>query len=190
MGLRTVATSRTWWRLDTEPHQAWTWDALPAPRHRFDPPSGRFRMRYAANDPVAAARERFPSRRIGPDSTPLWLVRLQGPPTALHLTHRANLDALGLDDRVDTGRLDCPLPGGGDPLLAVSQHLSDALFDWWDSTPPPIVYRTRSTPSARSMAFTESRTWQQMESRPLRDATALLVALVTHHGFDMPAAWL
>ena len=147
-------------------------------------------MRYAANDPVAAARERFPSRRIGTDAASLQLVSLQGPPAALHLTHRANLDALGLDDRVNTGRLDRPLPGGDDPLLAVSQQLSDAVFDWWDTAPPPIVYRTRTTPSARSMAFTEACTWHRVDSRRLREATALLVALVTHHGFDVPAAWL
>ncbi len=160
------------------------------PRHRFDPPSGRFRVRYAANDPVAAARERFPSRRIGPDAAELVLVRLQDPPAALHLTHQTNLDALGLDDRVNTGRLDRPLPPGGDPLLAVSQQLSDAVHDWWDGDPPPIVYRTRSTPAARSIAFTRTVAWRQQESRPLREATALLVELVTHHGFDVPAAWL
>lgn len=36
----------------------------------------------------------------------LWLVRLGGMPSSLHLTHQANLDILGLDDRVNTGRLD------------------------------------------------------------------------------------
>jgi hypothetical protein len=74
--------------------------------------------------------------------------------------------------------------------LASSQQFSDAVFDWWDSTPPPLVYRTRSTPAARSMAFTQTCSWQQVRSRRLRDATALLVALVTFHGFDVPAAWL
>ena len=164
--------------------------ASPLPRHRFDPPSGRFRVRYAANDPVAAARERFPSRRIGPDATPLHLVQLHGPPAALHLTHQTNLDALGLDDRINTGRLDQPPPWGDDPLLTVSQQLSEAVFDWWEATPPPIVYRTRSTPAARSIAFTQTCPWQYVRSRPLRDATALLVELVAFHGFDVPAAWL
>ena len=163
---------------------------FPTPRHRFDPPSGRFRVRYAANDPVAAARERFPSRRIGPGAATLYLVRLEGPPAALHLTHQANLDVLELDDRVNTGRLDRPLPEGGDPLLTVSQQLSDAVFDWWDSVPPPLVYRTRSVPTARSMAFTQSCAWHEVGSGRLRDATALLVELVVVHGFDVPAAWL
>ena len=139
---------------------------------------------------MAAARERFPSRRVGPAAATLQLVQLHGPPAALHLTHQTNLDALELDDRANTGRLDRPLPGGGDPLLSVSQQLSDAVYDWWDASPPSLVYRTRSTPRARSMAFTHTCTWQQVRSRRLRDATALLVELVAFHGFDVPPAWL
>lgn len=147
-------------------------------------------MRYAANDPLAAARERFPARRIGPSAATLRVVRLEAPPVALHLTHQANLDALGLDDRVNAGRLDQPLPGHGDPLLTVSQQLSDAVYDWWDGVPPPIVYRTRTVPTARSMAFTRSCTWSSATARRLRDANSLLVTLVNHHGFDAPETWL
>jgi hypothetical protein len=91
---------------------------------------------------------------------------------------------------VNTARLDQPMPGNGDPLLAVSQQLADAVYDWWAATPPPIVYRTRSVPAARSIAFTRSVTWAHVTAGHLRDATALLVALVTHHGFDVPEAWL
>ena len=190
MGLRTAATAPTWWRIDTDPPGRWDWSGFDHPRHRFDPPSGRFRVRYAANDPVAAARERFPARRITSAASDLHLVRLEGPLAALHLTHQSNLDALGLDDRVNTARLDQPIPGGGDPLLAVSQHLADAVYDWWATTPPPIVYRTRSVPAARSIAFTRSVTWAHVTAGHLRHASALLVALVTHHGFDVPEAWL
>ena len=124
------------------------------------------------------------------DRAHLCLVRLEGPPAALHLTHQSSLDALGLDDRVNTARLDQPLPGGGELLLAVSQHLADAVYDWWAATPPPIVTRTRSVPAARSIAFTRSVTWESVSVGRLRDASALLVALVTHHGFDVPEAWL
>ena len=190
MGLRTAATAPTWWRIDTDPPDRWDWSGFDHPRHRFDPPSGRFRVRYAANDPVAAARERFPARRITPAASDLHLVRLEGPPAALHLTHQSNLDTLGLDDRVNTARLDQRMPGSGDPLLAVSQHLADAVYDWWATTPPPIVYRTRSVPAARSIAFTRSVTWAHVTAGHLRHASALLVALVTHHGFDVPEAWL
>lgn len=72
----------------------------------------------------------------------------------------------------------------------VSQQLADAVYDWWAGAPPPIVYRTRSVPAARSIAFTGSTTWTHVIGGNLSDAKALLVALVTHHGFDVPAAWL
>lgn len=183
-------TSRIWWRIDHEPHDRWDWVGFVSPRHRFDPPSGRFRVRYAANDPIAAARERFPARRIAPGAISLQLVQLEDPPSALHLTHQRNLDAFEVDDRINTGRLDTPLAAGGDPLLDVCQQLSDAVHDWWDGAPPPLVCRTRRVSVARSMAFTESATWGSVRSRPLREATALLVELVTHHGFDVPGAWL
>lgn len=78
----------------------------------------------------------------------------------------------------------------GDPLLTVGQQLADAVYDWWGGTPPPIVYRTRSVPAARSIAFTRSCTRNQMTGGNLRDARTLLVSLVTHHGFDVPETWL
>lgn len=108
-------------RADADPPGRWDWSGFDHPRHRFDPPSGRFRVRYAANDPVAAARERFPARRITSAASDLHLVRLDSPPAALHLTHQSNLDA---------------------------------VYDWWAATPPPTVYRTRSVPAVRSIAFT------------------------------------
>ncbi len=120
-------------------------------------------MRYAANDPVAAARERFVSRRVAGAHADLWLVRLERPPPALHLTHQRNLDALGLDDR---------------------------LWDRWDGDPPPIVYRTRTMPTARSIAFHQSTEWHRVEAGRLSEATSLLVELIVGHGFDVPDAWL
>lgn len=99
-----------------------------------------------------------------------------------------NPDALGLDDRVSTGRLD-RARDRGDPLLTTAQQLSDAVLDWWDGRPPPLVYRTRSTPAARSSAFTRTVEWQTLRSRPLWDAVGLLVALVTRHGFVVPDYW-
>lgn len=169
--------------------EQWAWKAYPTARHRFDPTSGRFRVRYAASSPVAAAAERFPSRRLAEPHGDLWLVELTGPPAALHLTHQTNLDALGLDDRINIGRLDDHGPGG-DPLLSTSQSLADAVWDWWEGSPPPLVYRTRSVPSARSIAFSQTTAWQRMAVAPLRAASALTVRLVTHHGFDIPDNWL
>lgn len=178
-----------WWRLDATFPPTWTWEEFDAPRHRFDPSSGRSRVRYAANAPVAAARERFPGRTITEADGALELVRLDGSPPSLHLTHQATLDALRVDDRISTGRIDLP-DDGGDPLLLISQALSDAVFDWWDQAPPPLVYRTRSVPIARSIAFTATVMWDDVASRPLRDAVGLLTALVTRHQFTVPDHWL
>lgn len=99
------------------------------------------------------------------------------------------LDALGLDDRVSTGRLDEP-GVHGDPLLAVAQQLSDAVSDWWGGIPPPLVYRTRSTPSARSIAFTRTVALDATGSGLLRDAVGLLVQVISRHGFTVPDHWL
>lgn len=178
-----------WWRIDAAEPTDWAWEPFPLARHRFDPPSGRFRVRYAASTPAAAIRERFPGRALAEANGTLRLVRLDGSPSALHLTRRPVLDLLGLDDRVSTGRLDEPgVPG--DVLLATAQQLSDAVYDWWDARPPPLVYRTRSTPSARSIAFTRSVAWDNTWSVRLRDALGLLVQIVTGHGFTVPDHWL
>jgi hypothetical protein len=187
--LRLAAATGPWWRIDEAKPAAWTWDPFPTPRHRFDPPSARFRVRYAASTPTAAARERFPARTPTEADGNLRLVRLDGSPSALHLTRQSTLDALGLDDRASTGRLD-EADVHGDPLLATAQQLSDSVYDWWDGVPPLLVYRTRSTPSARSIAFTRTVAWSSTSSGPFRHAVGLLVLLVTRHGFTVPDHWL
>lgn len=144
-------------------------------------------MRYAANRVDAAALERFPARTITEADGDLQLVSLHGSPSALYLTRQHTLDALVLDDRISTGRLD---DSGADPLLATSQALSDAVYDWWDTASPPLVYRTRSTPSARSIAFTATTAWDAITSRPLRQARTLLAHLVIQRGFTVPDTWL
>jgi hypothetical protein len=143
-------------------------------------------VRYGANRVDAAALERFPGRTITEGDGDVQLVCLEGSPPALHLTHQGNLEALGLDDRISTGRLD----EGPDPLLAHSQVLSDAVYDWWDAAPPPLVYRTRAMPSARSIAFTVMTGWDTITSRPLREATLLLAHLVIHRDFTVPERWM
>jgi hypothetical protein len=146
-------------------------------------------MRYAANRSVAAARERFPGRLLVAADGGRFLVELRADARALHLTHQGNLDALGLDDRISTGRL----YGSGveaDPLLDRCQRLADAVFDWWDGVPPALVYRARTLPGARSMAFTASSRVVAVQARPLREAHHLLVELVARHGFSVPSGWL
>ena len=160
------------------------------PRHRFDPLSGRFRIRYAANRPAVAARERFPARILTEVDGELWLVRLGDMPSSLYLTHQANLDALGVDDRVSTGRLFVDRAEEDDPLLNTCGQLMDDLYDWWRGQPPPLVYRTRTAPVGRSIAFTIDAAPKVHEARPLRNATALHVHLVLRFGFIVPDEWL
>lgn len=116
----------------------------------------------------------------------MQLVCLQASPPALHLTHQNNLEALGLDDRLSTGRLDQE----PDPLLDASQALSDAIYDWWNAAPPPLVYRTCSMPSARSIAFTATTSWDTITTRRVREATLLLTHLVIRRDFTVPQPWL
>jgi hypothetical protein len=119
----------------------------------------------------------------------LYLVELEVQGAALHLTRQETLDVLGVDDRINTGRLDRP-PPQGDPLLEVCHDLADAVFDWWKGAPPALVYRTRSTPDARSIAFTSSLSVVESPARPLREARRLHAQLVGRHGFRVPGAWL
>lgn len=186
-----MAVRGRWWRIDPVHPDDWDWVPYPSPRGRFDPLSGRFRVRYAANRPTAAARERFGERAMTAADGDLWLVALDGLPAAVHLTRQATLDALGLDDRVSTGRLDVDRRLAPDPLLATCGQLADRLYDWWDGRPPPLVYRTRTMPAeGRSLAFGRHSPYRVRSARPLREATALCAWLVLHAGFTVPEGWL
>jgi hypothetical protein len=191
LGLRLDAPAKTWWRIDTAHPRDWAWAAYPQPKGRFDPLSGRFRVRYAANRPVVAARERFVAKTLTETDGELWLVELTDFPRSLHLTRQANLDALGLDDRVSTGRIDIAGRRDPDPLLATCGQLADAVYDWWSGRPPPLVYRSRTAPSVgRSIAFTEAASPRVVRARRLAEATALHTHLVLQAGFTVPSGWL
>lgn len=190
-GLRLSRAGGSWWRIDPSHPAEWAWEPHPLPVGRFDPLSGRFRLRYAANLPAAAARERFPARTLTDADGELWLVELRGFRAVLNLTHQANLDALGLDDRISTGRLAVSGRRGPDPLLETSGRLADAVHDWWGGTPPPLVYRTRTMPGAgRSIAFGPWVAVEVGRVGRLRRATALHAHLVLHAGFTVPPGWL
>jgi hypothetical protein len=152
-------------------------------------------VRYAANRAAVAARERFPARVLTEADGELWLVRLDGEPSALHLTHQANLDVLLIDDRVSTGRIELDREGAcrdgdSDPLLETCGRLADALYDWWDAEPPSIVYRSRTVPSGRNLVFTRTSALAIGAARPLREARSLHVHLVLRAGFIAPPRWL
>ena len=111
-------------------------------------------------------------------------------PLSLYLTHQANLHALGVDDRVSTGRLASDRGEDADQLLDTCGRLVDALYDWWSGQPPPIVYRARTTPVGRSIAFTNTAEAEVHGVGRLRDAAALHVYLVLKAGFTVPGEWL
>jgi hypothetical protein len=121
----------------------------------------------------------------------LWLVRLESMPSGLRLTRQTTLDALSLDDRVSTGRIDVGGRRRPDPLLDTCGRLADAVYDWWDGRPPPLVYRTRTMPEVgRTIAFTEWTSPRVVSAGRLRDATALHAYLVLGAGFTVPESWL
>jgi hypothetical protein len=189
--LRLEVPSKTWWRIDTAHPDEWDWAPYPKPRGRFDPLSGRFRVRYAANRAAVAARERFVSKTLTDPDGDHWLVELTAMPRSLHLTREANLGALKLDDRVSTGRINVATRLHAHPLLETCGQLADAVFDWWDARPPPLVYRARTAPSVgRTIAFTEPAEPTILRAHRLREAKVLHAHLVLQAGFSVPPAWL
>jgi hypothetical protein len=148
-------------------------------------------MRYAANWPVVAARERFSARALREPDGDLWLVQLNLEKPVLALTRQTNLDALGLDDRVSTGRIHLTSRVDPDPLLDTCGQLADAVYDWWEGSPPLLVYRSRTMPAVgRNVAFTATAPRRTVEARRLREATALHTHLVLRAGFTVPDDWL
>ncbi|MBV9660291.1 MAG: hypothetical protein JO337_03955 [Acidimicrobiales bacterium] len=180
-----------WWRIDDTRPRQWDWTPFPSPRNRFDPASGRFRVRYAANRPIVAARERFPARAIADTDADLWLVQLRIETSVLALTQQSNLDALGVDDRISTGRIDVNSRADPDPILATCADLADAVHDWWEGTAPPLLYRSRTVPGVgRNLAFSATTAIFTVQARALREASAVHSYLVLRAGFTVPDRWL
>jgi hypothetical protein len=190
VGLRRPrAVEVTLTRVDTNDPDTWSWDGFAQPYHRFDPLSGSFRVRYAGWTPRTALRERFPERRIPDGDAELRLVTLRGPVRMLDLTSERVLDALGLDDRISTGRLPrIRIPGQPDPFLDACGQLTDLVADWWDDV-HAIRFRSRTTPTQTNVAFCQHADLEP-DAVPLADATDVLVRAVLGDGFSVPGAWL
>ena len=138
-----------------------------------------------------AARERYPARIITEADGDDFVVALQPMPPALRLTRQANLDVLGLDDRVSTGRIAITERSDPDPLLETCGRLADAMYDWWAGSPPPLLYRSRTMPATgRCIAFTESVFVPAVALGRLRDARSLHAHLVLRARFTVPPDWL
>ncbi len=101
---RRIVAGTELWRIDARAPDDWQWDGFPQPRHRFDPASGAFRVRYAGRSVAGAARERYllTGRYVPGDHAQHHLVRLvpDRDLRVLDLRSERNLDALGVDDQI------------------------------------------------------------------------------------------
>ncbi len=190
VGLRRPrAVEVTLTRVDSGNPATWSWAGFPQPYHRFDPLSGSFRVRYAGWTPRTSLRERFPERRIPHGDADLRLVTLRGRVRMLDLTSEIVLDALGIDDRISTGRQPkIRTPGQPDPFLDACGRITDLVDGWWDDV-HAIRYRSRTTPTQTNVAFCQHADLEP-DAVPLADATDVLVRAVLGDGFSVPGAWL
>ncbi len=177
---RSLAEGVIFWRIDSQPPQDWSWAGFPTPRNRFDPDDGSFRVRYAAMTAVGAARERYlaSGRYIPADHADHSLVRLEliRPGRMLDLRTEANLDALGVDDRISTGReLE---------VLRACHQLSIAARTWWPDL-DGFLYRSRTTPETSANLAFFSLDAMAATGRPLRTCVAELDELVLLHEFTV-----
>ncbi len=177
---RSLPAGTELWRLDVRSPVEWSWDAFAEPRHRFDSAAGAFRTRYAATSVPGVARERYhdTGRYVPDDHATHQLVRLTANRRIrlLDLRTEANLDALGLDDRISTSH---------EPAVWGAAHrLADATRRWWPDL-DAIVYRSRTTPQTSvNLAFFATDGFD-VAARPLAACEDELVELVLHHQFTI-----
>ncbi|MEO8889401.1 MAG: RES family NAD+ phosphorylase [Jatrophihabitantaceae bacterium] len=169
---------RRWFRLDVDRPSEWSWRAYPTPRSRFDPASGGFRVRYAGDAQRVAMRERFDNseRVVRAPDLELHLVELSGAIRVLDLRRDRTLDALGLDDQINTSRA----PG----VWLAGQALCDRVHEWFGERCEGIVYRSRTTPQrSANIAFFAHTPLQAHDLGRLRGRDGLLAACVLSDGF-------
>ena len=179
-GLRLMVLRRRWYRLDSEPPSRWQWSAFPDPRYRFDSASGAFRVRYAGDGQRVAMRERFDDegRIVSSDHLRLYVVELRGAVRVLDLRHDRNLDALGLDDQINTSR--APIVWGA------CHRLADRVHSWYGNRCGGIVYRSRTTPQrSANLAFLAHAPLSTRTLGRLGDQAGLLAACVLSDGFTV-----
>ena len=178
LGLRLVSQRHAWYRLDEQPPRSWSWRPHPTPRHRFDAADGSLRVRYFADSPRAAMRERFDGegRVISSGHLGDRLVEITGTIRVLDLRSDRTLDVLGLDDQISTSRA----PG----VWAACQELTALLHTWYGERLHGIVYRSRTTPQrSANLALLDPTPVTVRDLGALRRQEALLTALVTGDGF-------
>lgn len=178
---RSLPAGTELWRIDVHDPTEWDWVGFPTPRFRFDPSSGTFRTRYASTSMAGAAREKYldTGRLIPADHGTQRLVHLAStrPLKVVDLRTQANLDALDIDDRINTSH---------EGLVWNACHrLADAVPGWWDEA-DGIVYRSRTTPKTPiKVAFFSLDGFDVEESRLISTCLDELDDLVLHHQFTV-----
>jgi hypothetical protein len=176
--LRLVTLRQPWYRLDREPPERWSWRPFRSPRYRFDPASGATRVRYAADAPRVAMRERFDeaARIVRHSDRTLRLVELTGSVRVVDLRRDRVLDALGLDDQINTAR--------AEDVWIACQRLSDLVRDWFGDRCDGIAYRSRTSPErGANLVLFEHAPLRARDLGPLIDQAELIVSCVLTDGF-------
>lgn len=177
-GLRLGTVRGSWYRLDREPPERWSWEPHPEPRSRFDAASGALRVRYAGDEPRVAMRERFDrEHRVVPASAMRsQLIELSGALQVVDLRRDRVLDLLGLDDQVSTSR--------APEVWLACRRLTDLLTTWFDERCHGIVYRSRTTPQrSANLAFFEWAPLSATSLGELRNQRPLLHTCMLYEGF-------
>ena len=126
------------------------------------------------------ARERYldTGRFIPGDHRLHRLIRLttQRSVSVLDMRSEATLEALGLDDRINTSH---------DPAVwDACHHLVDAARSWWSDL-DGIMYRSRTTPASSANVAFFSLDGFHATSRALHRCTTELDDLVLRHQFTI-----
>ena len=179
-----LPTGTTFWRIDAEAPEHWSWEGFPRALHRFDPTDGSFRTRYASTRFYGAARERYldTGRYIPASHADQHVVELVAtrPFRVLDLRNEAKLDLLGLDDRISTSH---------EPAAWDAAHrLAVLARQWWDRI-DGIAYRARTTPSSTSNIAFWSMAGCTWSSRRLQDCVEELDDLVLRRDFTIGFDW-
>jgi hypothetical protein len=123
-------------------------------------------------------RERFDEsgRIVSKPELELRLVELTGAVRVLDLRRDRTLDALGLDDQINTSRA----PG----VWSAGQLLADRINGWFGERCEGIVYRSRTTPQrSAKLAFFEHAPLDARDLGRLGDRDGLIAACVLSDGF-------
>lgn len=125
-------------------------------------------------------RERFDDleRIVRASETSLRLVELTGTIQVLDLRRDRTLDALGLDDQINTGRA----PG----VWTACHLLADLVHEWFGERCHGIVYRSRTTPErSANLAFFARAPLRARSLGPLAEQRELLLDCVAQEGFTV-----